>query len=111
MRWTTGSVSRASMGGRDGGGRTRRRGVDRLLFTGLRGCGWGLCGLCGGVARAPVPAPVTARFALKALSQVIYVPWEVDRDGGGRARRRGVDRLLFTWFRGCGWGHCGLCGG
>eukprot|EP00962_Isochrysis_galbana_P041052 scaffold14973_cov155-Isochrysis_galbana.AAC.3 len=38
-------VSRASMGGRDGGGRTRRRGVDRLLFTELRGCGWGLCAL------------------------------------------------------------------
>eukprot|EP00962_Isochrysis_galbana_P019846 scaffold5781_cov124-Isochrysis_galbana.AAC.16 len=60
MRWTTGSLTRASMGGRDGGGRTRRRGVDRLLFTGFRGCGWGFCGLSGGVARAPVSAPVTA---------------------------------------------------
>eukprot|EP00962_Isochrysis_galbana_P022435 scaffold6711_cov118-Isochrysis_galbana.AAC.23 len=44
----------------DGGGRIRRRGVDRLLLTGFRECGWGHCGLCGGVARAPVSAPVTA---------------------------------------------------
>eukprot|EP00962_Isochrysis_galbana_P029564 scaffold9479_cov109-Isochrysis_galbana.AAC.1 len=58
------------MGSRDGGGRTRRRGVDRLLFTGFKGCGWGLCGLCGGVARAPVSAPVTAFCFFKALSLV-----------------------------------------
>eukprot|EP00962_Isochrysis_galbana_P037105 scaffold12925_cov131-Isochrysis_galbana.AAC.4 len=40
-------------------------GSDRGRMSGARvgvrgGCGWGLCGLCGGVARAPVSAPVTA---------------------------------------------------